>query len=67
VVYKYSENVTISRYHFFLACFASSEFIGGLFVLYPESSILSRTLHFVKWICLSPHWPRLTVGNRSNE
>jgi hypothetical protein len=67
VWYKYSENVTMSRCHLFFAYFASSEFIDGLFVLHPESSILCRTLHFVKWICLSPHWPRLTVCNRSNE
>jgi len=52
---------------FFGACFAASEFIVRLFVRYPASSILSRTLHFVKWICLSPHWPGLTVCNRSNE
>jgi hypothetical protein len=54
-------------FFFFFAYFASSEFIDGLFVLYPASSIVSRTLHFVKWICLSPHWPKLTVCNRSNE
>ena len=39
VLYEYSENVTMSRYAFFFAYFAASEFIDGLFVLYPASSV----------------------------
>jgi hypothetical protein len=65
----WADIVLLLIYLFFLffPYFADSEFIDGLFVLYLASSILSRALLFVKWICLSPHWPRLTVRNRWNE